>query len=139
MSRRAGLGKEALIYFRSIAIDPVTGRQRLSIPMVCDAPTPAGYVRCEANSTADLEKISREFETQKKSDFARVDDNMLLKMHAKMSEIRSRMNYRLLRTTSSKEKDILRAGLKKLEETEKYLQPRRIEGCLAIESTEAPA
>lgn len=139
MRRNAGLGADTLIYFRSIHIDPITGRQRLSIPMVIDAPTPHGYVRCEANSVAELEKISREFEAQKKSDFARVDDNMLLQMQAKMSVIRGRMNYRLLRTTSNKEKDILRAALKKLEETEKYLQPRRIEGCLGIEQAEAPA
>lgn len=136
--RHATLGKESLIYFRSIAIDNFTGKQRIIIPMICDAKTPDGYVRCEANTVKDLESVSREFEAQKRADFAKVDEAHLQRMMVKVKSVRDRLNYRLLRTRNQFEKDFIRLSLKKLEEGEKNLMPRRVEGCLAIESTEAP-
>lgn len=138
-SRNAGLGNETLYYFRSVSLDPVSGKQRLLIPMVKEQPTPAGYVRCEANTRQELEKISREYEDQKRSDFARVDDLHLARMTAKLTAIRQRLNAKLLSATTSQfERDFIRMALKKLEEGEKNIQPRRIEGCLHMESHEAP-
>lgn len=138
MRRSAYLGKDSLYYFRSIRLDPVTGKQRLIIPMVIDADCPPGYVRCEANTVADLERVSREYEAQKRADFARVDEAHLARCTEKMRVLRGRIHDALNAATTNKQKDVLRYILKKLEEGEKNFMPRRIEGHLAIESTEAP-
>lgn len=138
-SRNAGLGSDTLYYFRSIAVDPVLGRQRIQVPMVKDQAPPDGYVRCEANSVKELEKVSREYEDQKRRDFARVDEAHLLRMTAKISAIRKRLNSRLLEAgVSQKERDFIRLALVRLQEGEKNIQPRKIDAHFAIESTEAP-
>lgn len=139
MSRNAQLGKEALIYFRSISLDPFTGKQRILIPPVHQAPTPNGYVRCEANSVKELESVSREFEAQKRSDFGQVDEIHLQRVMAKMTAIRKRLNARLLSADCNQfERDFIRLSLIRLQDGEKNLQPRRIEGYLGCEATEVP-
>lgn len=138
-SRNAGLGSDTLYYFRSVSIDPVLGRQRILVPMVKEQAPPDGYVRCEANSMKELERVSREYEAQKRSDFARVDAVYLAKVTAKIAMVRKRLNQRLMESGVSEfERDFIRVALVKLAEGEKNIQPRRIEGCFAIESTDAP-
>lgn len=146
-SRNARLGSEALIYFERV------GDGRLIIPPVCWAQVPVcklpkphertrdcvcGYIRREARTVQELEKISKRFEEQKKREFAMIDEPHRRRIAAKMAEVRSRLNTRLLQTDSQFEKDFIRIALKRLEAGEKGWEPRRIEGHLHIESTEAP-
>ncbi len=144
--RNATLGSDALIYFERVSDG------RLIIPPVSQAPTPTcrlpkphtqtreclcGYIKKEANSVHDLERISKRFEAQKKAEFAQIDEVHQKRIAAKMGQIRSRLHTRMATTHSQFEKDFIRAALKKLEEGEGGFAPRRVEGHFSIESEEA--
>ena len=76
---------------------------RLIVPPVAYAPTPVcrlpephtrdnpgclcGYVRREVSRAKELERISKRFELQKKSEFARIDEKHQKRIAAKMAEI----------------------------------------------------
>lgn len=126
--RNATLGSETLIYFRRIS------DQHLIIPMVCWAQTPRGYVRMEANSAKELERVSREFEAQKQKEGA-ITDDQYRRIEAKHAEIRGRLHTRMNSAACSQfERDFIKGALKHLEEGEQRLKRRRVEGHLAIEA-----
>lgn len=128
-SRNATLGSETLIYFERLSDG------RIIIPPVHWASPPPGYVKMEANSSAQLEKISRRFEAQKQSEWARVDERRCALIEAKHKEIRGRLQLRMKSAGCGlREKDFIRAALKKLEEGEKNLRQRRVTGNFAIEA-----
>lgn len=130
--RNATLGSETLIYFRRLS------DQHLVIPPVSWAKTPRGYVKMEANSAKELEKISKEFEAQKQREFAGIDEKQCQRIEAKHAEIRGRLHTRMNSAACSQlERDFIKAALKRLEAGEANLRPRRIEGHLACEDTEA--
>jgi hypothetical protein len=146
MRRKAGLGSDTLIYFERI------GDGRLIIPPVPWAETPVcrlpkphprdrnclcGYIRKEANTVAELERVSKRKEAQRRQDFAAIDEPHQRRVAAKMAEVRSRLHHRMQTTHSQYEKDFIRAALKALERGEVNWAPRQIEGHLQIESTEA--
>lgn len=105
------------------------------IPPVAWAQTPRGYVRMEANSAHELERVSKEFEAQKKCEFAMIDEAQCARIEAKHKEIRGRLHAaKSCAGTSNAARDMIDRVLKKLEEGEKNLRQRRIEGHLAIEA-----
>lgn len=125
--RNATLGKETLFYFRRIS------DQHLIIPPVSWAKPPHGYVKMEANSAAELEKISREFEKQKQREFAQIDEVQCARIEAKHKQLRSKLHAaKNVAGTSNAARDMINHVLKRLEEGEKNLRQRRIEGHLAI-------
>ena len=143
--RNATLGSEKLIYFERV------GDGRLIIPPVHWAPLPVcklpkphdrsnenclcGYVKREADSAAALEKVSRRFEAQKKSEWARVDENRCRIIEEYHKQLRSKLNAAMNSAgTSQLAKDLIKAALRKLEEGERNLRQRRIEGNFAIEA-----
>jgi hypothetical protein len=147
MRRNATIGADALVYFERVSdgrliVPPV----REAKAPVCRLPKPhpedrnclCGYIRKEATSVQELERVSKRFEEQKRKEFAQVDEVHQRRIAAKMSEIRARLHHRMQTTHSQFEKDFIRAALKSLERGEQSWGPRRIEGHFAIESTEAP-
>lgn len=126
-SRNAGLGKETLIYFRRIA------DQHIIIPMVAHALTPRGYVKMEANSARELERISKEYEVQKQREFAMIDEARQGKIEAYHKNLRSKL-HEAKKTASPAGRDMIDRILRNLEEGERRLKFRKIEGHLAIEA-----
>lgn len=129
--RNATLGADTLIYFERLSDG------HLIIPPVARAQTPKGYVRMEADSLRKLEQVSKRFEAQKRREFALVDEKFARKLEAKMSEIRGRLNHRRANTRSQREKDIIGYVLQKLENDERAIRYRKIEGHLHIEEHES--
>lgn len=126
--RNATLGSETLIYFRRLS------DQHLIIPPVCWARTPRGYVRMEANSARELEKVSREFEKQKEKAVALTDDQ-IRRIESKHAEIRSRLHAaKHCAGTSNTARDMIDLALKRLDEGEQALKRRSIHGHLSIEA-----
>jgi len=143
-SRNAGLGSEKLIYFERITDG------RIIIPPVWWAPLPVcrlpkphdigvnrdclcGYVKREANTAKELEAVSRRNEAQLQSEFAQVDEKFAAKLEAKMNEVRAKLRLAMSRAKSNLERDTLKYALKKLEDRERSIRKRKVEGHLAIE------
>jgi hypothetical protein len=146
--RNATLGSETLFYFQRvddgrIIIPPVwwatppecrlpKGHDRSDQNCMC------GYVKKEANSAHELERVSRLFERQRQAEFARVDEAHIKRMEAKMKEVRGKLHTAMHRSGISQfERDFIRAALKKLEAGEAGWRDRRVQGHFEIESTEA--
>lgn len=141
----ATLGSEKLIYFERVSdgrlIIPPVGWAPLP---VCHVPKPhersddncvCGYVKREADSAAALDKISRRYEAQKKSEWARIDENRCRIIEEYHKNLRSKLHAVINSAESSPlAKDLIRAALKKLEEGERNLRQRTISGNFSIEA-----
>jgi hypothetical protein len=121
----------ALVYFTSAS-------GAISIPMITDVPTPAGWQRHEVHSAKAIEDVSRRFAAQKQTMFDQADEKLIARLEAKMAEVRGKLHYTMQHTSSQFEKDFIRYALKKLEEDENKLRTRKYEMHLEMEAKESP-
>lgn len=128
----AGIG-QVLVYFENAA-------GRISIPAVTHQQAPLGWQRHEIplKNVREIERVSKRMEAQRQKDFDNVDGPFALRLAARMQKVREKLNTILLTTKSDFERDFLRKALKQLEEKERRLRQRRVEGYLHMEAESEP-